>query len=47
MKITVAESNPGMGFLTQETFRSSPDVLFTANKMAMTTMSKGSDQGLV
>ena len=46
MKITVAESNPGMGLLRQETFRSSRDVLATANKMAMTTMSKDSDQGL-
>ena len=43
MKMTVAESNPDMGLLTQQTFRFSLNILATADKIPIMTMSKASD----
>ena len=43
MKITTAESNPDMGFLTQQTFWFSPDVPARAHMLPIMTMSVASD----
>ena len=45
MKVTISESNPDIGLLTQRTFCLSPYVLATASKMARMTMFVDSDWG--
>ena len=42
MKITVAESNPGLGHWTLETFCSSPTLWLTAGEVRIMTMSMAS-----
>ena len=46
MKIAIAESNPDMGLLTQQTFCFSPDILARASKIPEVSMSRASDWGL-
>ena len=43
MKVTISESNPDIGLLTQQTFRFSLNILATADKIPIMTMSKASD----
>ena len=44
MKITIAESSPYMGLLTQQTFYFTLDVLARGNKMSVMAMSVAFDQ---
>ena len=44
MDITVAESDPDMGFYTQQIFGFSPNVLATANKTQIATVSIAADR---